>query len=701
MHALVAVHEHWVRDRPTLIVFEDVQWIDDTSRELLMMVAARVPRMAMLLVVLTRPGGFTELDGHRDVTRLQLGPLPATLSAELVRHVAADRPLPVETIKAIVLRTDGIPLFLEEVTRATVEGAARPDAGVDSLEGKPLSMLLRASLQARLNRLGAARDVLEAAAVIGREFTVPLLERVVGPRKALAAVLDKLVESGIVLRRAAPESSYTFKHALIRDAAYEIIGRDARRALHERVAQVLEAHFADMVNHQPEILAWHYTEARVIEKAVVQWLAAGRNALRRSAMVEALQHLNRGVVLIGAIEHSPWRLENELALTICIGMAQIATQGYAVAGTGETFAKARALCEQLGDPPPLLAVMHGLWTHALMRAEFSSAQQFAQQILARGETKKDPLWRMMGYRFSGVTSHPRGAFGAAIRQLETGLELYDPAKQAVYASLTVDDPRVVMLTYLSWSQMCAGKLGEALRNSHEAVGQARRMNHVYTLAHALTGASFVSLTVVSPRVGLTRLDELAAALTDSGIAYYHAVETIFRGWCLAATGEHEDALRCLRTGMHEYRATDSVLYLSGFLRMSAQAHGWAGDLDTAMRLIDESFAVMEATGQRWDEAEIHRVHGALLRMAGRTAAADAAVRRACEIAVRQGAKLWELRARCDLLEAHDDCKATDAATHALRLIVASFEYAPDLPDLSRARALLARRVGGAWPIANH
>ncbi|WP_187612862.1 ATP-binding protein [Paraburkholderia sp. 31.1] len=692
MRALVKLLERASERNPTLVVFEDVQWIDDTSRELLLMIAARVPRMAVLLVVLMRPSTFSGLDDHAGVTHLPLGPLPASVCAALVRHIAADQPLPAGTVKDIVLRTDGIPLFLEEVTRATVDDVTRSESAVGSLEGKPLSMLLRASLQSRLNRLGGAREALEAASVIGRDVSMHLLELVIGPQKDLAAALDRLIDFGLVLKRSAPEPAFTFKHALIRDAAYEIIGRDARRSLHERVAQALEAHFPDVVVNQPEMLAWHYTEARVVEKAVVQWLAAGRNALRRSAMVEALKHLNRGLALIAPMERTPWRLQNELALTICVGMAQIATQGYAVKGTGTTFATARALCETLGDPPPLLAVLHGLWTHALLRADFPSAQHQAADILQRGESRDDALWRLMGYRFSGVTCHPLGRFADAIRQLETGLTLYDPAQQALYGSITVDDPRVVMLTYMSWSQMCAGRLGEAVRNSHCAVAEARRMAHVYTLAHALTGASFVALTIISPRDGLRRLDELSTALTDSGIAYYNAVEAIFRGYCLAAIGEHPRALALLESGMHAYRNTDSVLYLSGFLRMSAEAYGWAGEIDTAMRLIEEAFVVMQATDQRWDEGEMHRVRGVLFRAAGDEDVATKEFRRACAVSVAQGARLWELRARCELLAARDArANSQPEAVETLRSLVASFDDEFDGPDLRRARAISKAR----------
>lgn len=691
MQALVGMLQRTCDSWPTLVVFEDAQWIDDTSRELLLLVAPLVARMPILLVVLSRPGAFTDFDADPAVTQIPLGPLPAALGEALVRHVAGDRPLSPETVKDIVRRTDGIPLFLEEVTRATVEGLPRPDAVASGREGTPLSLLLRASLMPRLNRLGAARRVLEAAAAIGRDFSLRLLERVISPEHDLNVLLEQLVASGLVLRRTASEPMFTFKHALIRDAAYEIIGREDRRLLNEKIAHALLDHFPDMVANHPEVLAWHYTEASIAEKAVEQWLLAGRSALRRSAMVEALEHLHRGLALIDAMPQSPWRLQNELALTIFIGMAQIATQGYAVQGTRETFTKARTLCERLGDPPPLLAVLHGLWTHALLRADFPSAQQQAERILSRGESKGDPLWRLMGHRFSGVTCHPLGRFPEAIQQLETGLSLYDPAQQAVYASVTVDDPRVVMLTYMSWSQMCAGKLSDAIRNSDEAVAQAQRMAHVYTLAHALNGAAFIALTIISPQAALAKLDELSAALADSGIAFYHAVETIFRGWCLAQIGEHNNAQALLASGMSAYRATDSVLYLSGFSRMSAEAHRQAGQIDKAFSLIDEAFTIMQATDQRWDEAEIHRVHGTLLLDSGNQAAAEQAFHRACAVAVHQGAALWELRARCNLLE----CEGTIEAASRLRSLADSFDDAASLPDIQRARSLLERAAGKA------
>ncbi len=689
LQALLDALERLARQKPTLMVFEDAQWSDETSRELLGRVVSRLSRLPVLLLVLARPEFRPDWIARAHVSHITLNPLTPEVSTALVHLVAKDRPLSPQVVAEIVARTDGIPLFLEEVTRAIVESQDRRAAfRADGRQDAKLPLTLQASLLSRLDRLGRAREIAEIAAAIGRDFTSDLLALVVERADDLQALLDRLVESGLVLERPTLQSGYTFRHALIRDAAYGIMSREKRRTVHTRIAEVLETHFPEAAANHPEILAWHYTECRLIEKAVAYWLRAGQQALRRSAMAEALRHLRRGVEVIAGAEDTPWRLQCELDLTIAIGKAQIATQGYAIASTRDTFARARELCERMEDPPQLLAVLHGLWTHALLRGEFASAQHQAEQVLARGKARNDRMWLLMGYRFSGVTRHPMGKFQEASRQLELGLELYDPAQQATYAALTVDDPRVVMLTYLSWSLMCLGKFSDARRCSEQAVADAEQTAHIYTLAHALNGAAFVALTIDSPQAALRRLDELSAVLADNGIAYYDAVETIFRGWCLAATGEFDRAMSLLTTGMSAYRATGSLLYLSGFLRMSAEAHSWAGRDGEAMDLIKESLSIVESTDQRWDEAEIRRVHGTLLRARGDGAAAEKAFHGARAVARKQGAKLWELRASCALAELLHAQGSPAKARDVLNLLIESFGAQADVPDLRRARTLL-------------
>lgn len=691
MEALLSQLERLAAKEPTLVIFEDAQWSDESTLELLGLAATRVHRLPVLMLILARPEFSPAWLRNKHLVEVSLTPLDPLVGSQLVRMLAADTTLSAQTVNDIVARTDGIPLYIEEVTKAVVENRQRQPLASQATAGS-LPISLQASLLSRLDRLGQSREVAEIAAAIGRTFNVELLALVFNRSDALKPSLDALVAAGIFQRLSGKDSEYAFRHALIRDAAYRIMVRERRQAIQLRIVSAIESKFPEMRNVQPEVLAWHCAEGGLAREAAQYWLMAGVAALRRSAMHEALVHLRSGIKVLPAETDEAWRAKLELDLTIALGKALIATQGYAIASTGETFTRARVLCDRLGNPPQLLAVLHGLWTHALLRGELASAQSQADALLAQGQNSGDRMHLLMGHRFSGITSHPRGEFFEAVRQLEEGLSLYDPAQQATYWALTVDDPRVIMLTYLSWSQMCLGRITDARQNSERAINEAREMHHAYTLAHALTGASFVTLTIDRPEAALQRLDDLRALLEDNGISYYDAVETVLRGWCLAAVGRFDESHALLERGIPAYRSTDARLYLSGFLRLAAEAYGWAGKIDLALQLITESLSVLEATNQRWDEAETHRVHGTLLKAAGDKEGARCEFAKALEIARHQKARLWELRTACDLVELDDSAVGSNKV--AMEVLAAALEISEayaNTPDLLRAQTLLSRR----------
>ncbi len=648
LHALLSQIERAARKKPALVIYEDAHWSDDTSRVLIEEGFSRLRNIPVLVLVLARPEFQPAWLGRPNVTQMQLAPLSTEMSAALVHMVAADHLLTPRLVAEIVARTDGLPLYIEEVTKAIVESEILRSAAHAGRDEWQLPFQLQASLLARLDRLGPAREIAQLASAIGREFSSDLLRMVADREDDLDALLASLVASGILTQQKGSPSNYAFKHALIRDAAHAIMNRDKRHMVHTRIASALEHSDPGISENHPEVLAWHYTEARVIEKAVGYWLRAGHQSLRRSATTEALGHLRHGEALIAQVEDTPWRRQCELDLTIAIGMALIATQGYAVASTGDTFRKAQALCARLPDPPQTLAVMHGLWTHALMRADFPAAQWLANEVYERGVNRSDPIWPLMGYRFRGCTRYFLGEFSEAIADLDAGLALYDPARRAMYAAFTVDDSRVVLLLYRAWSLMCMGRFADANKCCDTAIHEARQIGHLYTLAHALSGRAFVTLTIGSPSDALRQVDELEVVLADNGIAYYEAISIILRGCCLVALGRNETAFPLLASGLAAYRAAGTVLYVSGFLRMSAEMHARAGKTAEALALIEEAIAVMDSTWQCWDAAEIHRVHGTILRAMHDEAAAEEAFRHALDIARRQGAMLWELRATRDL-----------------------------------------------------
>jgi class 3 adenylate cyclase/predicted ATPase len=688
MDALLNVVEVFSKAAPLLMLFEDTHWSDESSLALLDRLVARCEQLPVLLLVTTRPKPSLPWAQRAHVTELSLAPLESAQRIELAKWVAGGRPLPSQTIRDIDRRSDGIPLYVEELTQAVIE-----DAEEKSSSGT-VPKSLQDSLQARLDRLGeSAKDIVQAAACIGREFLSELLALVVNrPIAELRQTLSQLVEASILVPRTVPDQdgeSYVFRHALLRDVAYETMVGDQRRSRHARIAEVLEAHFAQRVGSQPDLMAQHCTEAGLLEKAVHYWYLAGIQAMRRSAMTEALVFLRRGLKTSSELPSGPSTGKRELELTIALGQAQIATQGYATAETRETFERARVLCQQMNGPPQLLSVLHGLWTNALMTADMEGARLQALDLLEQGKRNDDSLWLLMGHRFCGVTHHPMGSFAKAVSFLRRGIELYDPAHRATYAPVTPDDPEIVMLTYLSWSLMCLGQLDEARACSALALEKARSLHQAYSLAHALIGASFVALTIESPRAGLRRLDEALPLMQEHGIAYYDAVGQLFRGWCLAALQEKSEARLVLAQGMKAYRATGSRLYLAGFLRMTAEAQMQIGDAEGADVSIEESFAVMQATHQQWDEAEIHRVRGQLFLARGRVADASTEFRRGSEIAALQGAGLWRLRSAYDLALLTAEQGNRDQARLVLEPACQALQGQSDLPDMARARKLLA------------
>ena len=693
MAALLNVLQLLSRREPVLVVYEDAHWSDDSSLELLGRLVAACEAQRVLLLVTAWPDVALPWTRMPHVTELSVAPLEPAQRKELAGWVAAGHALPGKVVEDIVERSDGIPLYVEELTQAFVEGAD------DKSSAGTVPTSLQASLQARLDRLGeVTRSVAQAAACIGREFHARLLALVTERSGSqLDGDLRQLAAASLIVPRTLPDqdgTAYAFRHALLRDEAYETLIGVRRRGTHARIAAVLEEHFPQLVAAQPDLMAHHCAEGGLLAKAVDYWFSAGVQAMRRSAMSEALVFLRRGLKVLRELPPGSVPAKRELDFTIALGQAQIATQGYATTETRETFTSAKRLCEGLGRPPQLLSVLHGLWTHSLMTADMSAARSQALDLLRQGTESHDPLWLLMGHRFAGVTHHPLGEFSEAVTLLRRGIELYDPALRATYVPITPDDPEVVMLTYLSWSLMCLGHLDAARATSMQALEKARGLGQAYSLAHALIGTAFVALTIESPQAGLARLDEALPLMKEHGIAYYDAVALLFKAWCLAALDDRPEARQFLEHGMRAYRATRSRLYLSGFLRMSAEAFVRIGEPSEAERCIEESFSLMRDTGQHWDEAEIHRVHGQLLLARGAKTEAMAQFRRGIDVASRQGAGLWRLRSACALAELLAEQGDRAGAREHLEPACHELASQSDLPDLNRARSILSTLSSG-------
>lgn len=685
------------RQHPLLMILEDAQWIDPTSLELLHLAVKHIAGLRILLIVTFRPEFHTEsLKHHRHVTSLKLRSLTRQEAAALIAEVAGKDTLPTDVVDDIVERTDGVPLFLEELTKAVVEAREQEHAEIAILSrtGRhrafAVPATLHASLMARLDRIGDAKEIAQIGAAIGREFSYELLAAVAKWSDVdLQRALRRLTGAGLVFRRGSPpRTTYLFKHALVQDAAYASLLRVTRKALHQKIAEVLENTFPDVAETQPELVAYHCTEAGLAEKAVGYWLKAGHQAMSRSAMVEAVGRLESGLDLIGSIPDSVSRRQRELDLRIAHGKALIATKGYAVPATIDTFARARELCEQLNGPPQLVPVLHGQWTYALMRADLGLARQRADELLKLGEARNDPCWTLMGCRLNGVTSFPLGEFSAVERFLKRGIELYDPAHQSIYSALMADDAYVVMQAYLSWALLYRGKIDQARKLREDALAEASRLSQAYALAHALNGYAFTELTIHSFQPALQRLAELAALTEEHAISYYRAMGMIFRGRCLAALGEEQKGIELLVNGLDAYRATGTVLYVPTFLTWLADAYGKAQQADKGMAQLDEVVELIESTQLRLDEAEMHRVRGELLISLDDPAAAADSFRTAMTVSQRQGAKLWELCAATSFARLHCSQGNRAAGREILRPVYDWFTEGLDAPALREAKTLL-------------
>jgi predicted ATPase/class 3 adenylate cyclase len=692
MGALLRRVEHLSARRPALVVVEDAHWIDQTSSEFLDLLVERAARLRVLVLVTGRPEFKPRWTGRSHVTACTLGALDAADSAALVAEVAHGAALPHTLAADIVERTDGMPLFIEELTRAILEdGEAVLRAGGATLDALSVPTRLQAFLLSRLDRLGPARDVAQVGAAIGREFPYDLLAAVAGkPAAALDAALGRLVEAGVVSPKDAPaHRTYLFKHALIQDAAYDTMLRQTRRELHQRIARTLEENFPETVQAEPAVVARHCIAAGLTEQAVPYCLAAGKQAFGRSAMPEAVSHLRRGLALLAGLPEGGARDQCELDLHAVLGKALIATQGSAAPATGETYARANGLLLRLDAPTHLVPVMHGQWTHALLRADLAAARRYATDMLAIGGQRGDVTLTMMGHRFAGTTCFALGEFAAACDHLRQGVRLYDPARRAEYAALTVDDPRVVTRMYLTWSLLFAGHLDEARRQHEAALAEARGLRQPYTLAHALTAQAYAAVMLDDPGAALPVLGELVPLSRENGIAYHLAVATVFRGWCRAATGDVPGGLDEIKAGVEAYRAAGSLLYVPFFLALLADVLGRAGRIAEGLRCLDEAVGLAGATGGRSHDAEVHRIRGGLLATAGGARdrdTAEAAFRAAVAIARHQGAKLAELRAATQLAELRGS--GNEDARAALLAAYEAFRDGFDTAPLRRATVLL-------------
>ena len=695
LEALIRQLEGLAHLQPVDMVFEDAHWIDPTSRELLDLIVERVRSLPVLLIVTFRPDFQPPWTGQPQVSMLALNRLDRRDRIALVDQIAGGKALPDEVVAQIADRTDGVPLFVEELTKSVLEsGLLRAEADRYVLDGAlpPLAVptTLHASLMARLDRLTSVRLVAQTGAAIGREFSYALLRAVSRlPEDELQAAITRLVASELVFQRGTPpDAVYAFKHALVQEAAHGSLLRNARQQLHAQIAEALETQSPELMDTQPGLFAQHYAEAGLVEKSVASWGKAGHSSAARSAMVEAAAQFQRGLDQLARLPDTPERQRRELELCSSLGAVFFAVKGHAALETGQVYARARELWEQLGSPTEFLQIPFAQSLHHVVRGELSLAQRLDTNLLRLSRQRNDLAGLVLGHFSSGRTLMCTGRFSVSRSHLEAGLALYDPILHRSLLDHAAHRPDVHSQAELGIVLFCLGYPDQALARSNEAIGEARRLAHPPTLALSLALGT-VLLSLVGDNAGLAeRTDQLIAVTTEQGFPRWRAMGTIYRGWLKVKKGDVAEGTSLLRSGSAAYSATGAEAWMPHYISLRAAACEVAAQTEEAVTLLDDALQLVERTGDRWFAAELDRHKGQLLLRQGHSEAAEELYRKALSIAQEQEAKLWEIRAAASLARLRRDQGRPAEARDLLAPVYGWFTEGFDTPDLKEAKDLL-------------
>jgi class 3 adenylate cyclase/predicted ATPase len=704
LEALTAQVEALSRQNPVLMIFEDAHWTDPTSLEVLGRLLDRILTLRVLLLVTFRPEFDAPWVGRPYVSSLIINRLAEHEAGAMVDRIVGNRLLSANIRKDIIERSDGIPLFVEEMTKAVLEtgGETAAERAIAAVPSPALVVpaSLYASLMARLDRLGGPpKEVAQVAAAIGREFSHALLKAVMHKRDVeLGSALDRLIAAGLLFRQGLPPyATYLFKHALVRDAAYGTLLREQRRALHARIAETLEVQFADIAESRPELLARHCTEAGLIEKAASFWGKAGQRSLAQSALVEAAEQLTRALDQIATLPGTPVVRREQIKLQVALVNALTHVKGYAAPEAKAAVKRARQFIERaesLGEPPedPLLlfSVLYSAWAASFVAFNGDVTRDLASQFMALAEKQGQTVPLMIGHRLMGNSLTLTGDIYQGRAHYNQAFALYDPATHRTLATRFGQDVGVSTLVYRSLARWMLGYPEAALADADHVLEDARESGHAVPLMYAQFHTSLTNVLCAKYAAANAQSSEVVRLADEKGAALWKALGTMQSGCVLAQSGKASEAIQMITSGISMYRSTGSRLYLPIFLSHLSKAYAELGQFDQAWRCIGEAMAAVETTKERWYEAEIHRVTGEIalkLPQLG-SSQAETYFERALTVARVQQAKSWELRAAMSMARLWLDQDMREKARDLLAPVYGCFTEGFDTRDLKEAKALL-------------
>jgi class 3 adenylate cyclase/tetratricopeptide (TPR) repeat protein len=671
-------------DSPTLIVIEDLHWADASTMELVGSVMESLAAAPILVIAAVRPPFHDAWQGRAPLATLTIERLTTAHVHELIGNVTGGSVLPEPILEEVALKTDGVPLFIEELTKAVMESNA-PSSGLEI----PIS--LHATLMARLDSMNAAKLVAQRASVLGREFSYELIVATTDlPAAELDRGLSQLVDTQLLFQSGVPpRSKYLFKHAMIQETAYRSLLRTQRREYHLAIAEALAARFPAMRDEQPELLAHHFSEARRPLEAAAYWRAAGDRALARSANVEAHAHLEKGLNEVSRCPASQVKLQEEVQLLVAFGSALSALKGSAAPEVEQTYARAHGLCRQLDDPRLLFPALRGLQSFYVVHGPLRTACGMVEQLCEMADDAGDSLQRVEANRRLGWCRFCMGELEAGRAALRAAMDIYDRS-QSVRHILTVgSDPGVIGFVNLAWLEGFAGRPQQAVKYSEEAIRLASDISYDLGMAYAL-GMSAALYQCLGDAAMTASLAHRTVGLAESrGFPYWVAWETGLLGWATAVEGDVDIGILMLEKGFASYRETGSGLFCAHLLGLLADVNLRCRRYQRALELCEEALGFADKTDAHFFDAEIHRLEGECMLARDRDAPRAAeSFTEAVRIARKQGAGMLELRAAIRLAEVERSRGRAPQAVHVLSESVAAFRGEDACAEYASARELL-------------
>ncbi len=677
------------QEQPVLFIIEDLHWVDPSTLEFINLLIDQ-GTVAPVLVILTYRPAFTPTWAVRsNLTQLTLSRLTKNQVTEMITSVT-DTALPNDLLNTLVEKTDGVPLFVEEMTKMV--------EGLEVIEGQDLSasLVIPSTLQdllmARLDRLTQAKEVAQLAATLGREFDYTVLQKVSGlDDHRLRQDLAELVEAELLYQRGLPpQASYIFKHALIQEAAYRTLLRSRRQQYHQTIGRVLAEQFPDIAAKQPELLARHFTVAGELEPAATYWQQAGQRAALHSANKEAIEHLTTGLDLLEGLPETTERIQQQLVMQITLGVSYLMTKGYAATEVEQVYAKAWALCQKAGNVPQRAPALYGLWLFYLVRADYEMARRLGDQLMGIAQESHDPIYLMEAHKVQGLSAFYLGELLTAHDHLTKAIELHDPqAKGFQNASYSGANAGVACLSHLALVLWHLGYPEQAKTKAQDALNLANMLGHPYSKVFAEAFIAWLHQYRREPEPAIKHAEAAIAASSEQAFELSLPFCMMFRGWGLVMQGDDKAGLPQLRQGLDTFLATGAEqghLYYSAML---AEVYGQRGQAQAGLRLLNEALRIARKSGERLYEAEAYRLKGEFRLQAGaELAEVEPIFKKALTVARQQQSKALALRAAMSLSRVwHQQGKPEDAV-QLLQDSYNGFSEGHDTPDLQQAQALL-------------